>query len=373
MATSTRQTTSYLKGLAILLVLITHYTSVYANGVYNLLIRDYAGFVVAIFFILSGYGNFYSMRRLETRFGGKPLSLSLIGTFFWQRALRIYPLYWLSLMSASFIMAGTWLQMQSFSLRTVATYMAFPTVTPPGYAWFIPQLVQCYLAAPLLYYLLLKLRQWRFVAFILALGAVFVVVTVYYTRIIHLINGFGILDPTALIYRTIFLSNILLFAFGLCIPLLIHQVKPHVNNYVTLAFLVAFFVSLYLVRDEYFLIARLSSQLWLFPLFLFSVSGLCLSAIAANRVLPLSRAIVFLGGYSLVLYLFHWQYYVLLERVGLINSSELLSAAATITLFPFFLIVCVVLQKSATGLRMWLDRPAPVETPVAAPARNEQA
>ncbi|MHB0867378.1 MAG: acyltransferase family protein [Thermoleophilia bacterium] len=372
MAVSTRQTTSYLKGLVILLVLITHYTSAYASGVYNLLIRDYAGLVVSVFFILSGFGNYYSMQRLETRYGGKPLSLRLIGTFFWQRALRIYPLYWLSLWSASLILVTGWVDLQSFSLRTVGTYMAFPTIRPPGYAWFIPELVQCYLAAPLLYYLLRKLRQWRFVAFILALGAVFMVVSLYYSRILDLINGSGIPDPPALIYRTMFLGNVLLFAFGLCMPLLVRQVKPYVNNYVTLAFLIAFFVSLYLVRDEYFLLARLSSQLWLFPLYLFSVSGLCLSAIAANRVLPLSRAIAYLGGYSLTIYLFHWQYYVLLEKVGLINSSELWSAAATITLFPVFLMECVALQKSATELRMWLDRPAPVETPAAASARNKQ-
>lgn len=257
------------------------------------------------------------------------------------------------------------------SLRTVATYLAFPTVRHEGYTWFIPELVQCYLAAPFLYYLLRKLHLWRFVAFIFVLGAVFMTFSVFYMRFLDLINGFGVPDPYSLIYRTIFLSNVLLFAAGLCMPLLIHYVRPYVNNYVTLAFFVSFLLSMYFARDEFFKVSIFSSQLLLFPLFLISVSCFCLSAISANRVLPLNRAIAFLGVYSLAIYLFHWQYFVLLEKIGLINSSVWLSTAATIALFPIFLIVCVALQRSATQLRIWLDKPAHTQHPATSDVRTE--
>ncbi|MDO8736339.1 MAG: acyltransferase [Thermoleophilia bacterium] len=356
--TSTRQTTSYLKGLAILLVLVTHYSSAYASGLYDRLIRDYAGFVVSIFFILSGYGIYYSLRRLEEHYGGKPLSFRLMGTFFWQRALRVYPLYWLSLLSASYILGNVWEQFHTFSFRTLATYMAFPTIRPPGYAWFIPELVQCYLVAPFLYYLLRKLHHWRYMAFIAALGAVFTVITVYFWQLLDAINGFGVPDPYSLLYRSMFLSNILLFAAGLYMPVLIHDVKKYASNYTTVAFFAAFLASLYFVRDEFFQLNGQTSQLVLFPLFLISVSGFCLSAIAANRPLPLNRPVAWLGGFSFTLYLFHWQYYTLLEKAGLINDSEWQSALATIALFPIFMAACMVLQWAANRVRLLLDRPA---------------
>lgn len=355
--TSTRRTTSYLKGLAILLVLVTHYSTVYAPDLYNLLIQDYAGFVVSIFFILSGYGIYYSLRRLEDHYGGKPLSLRLMAVFFWQRAVRIYPLYWLSLLSASFIMGDAWVSFHTFSMRTIASYLAFPTVRPPGFTWFIPELVQCYLAAPFLYYLLRKLHHRRFIAFIFALGGLFTVITIYYWQLLDAINGFGVPDPYSLLYRSMFLSNILLFAGGLSMPLLINDVKKYASNYVTLGFFAAFLTSLYFVHDEFFQWRGQSSELFLFPLYLISVTGFCLSAIAANRALPLSRPVAWLGGYSFTLYLFHWQYYTLLEKAGLINSSELLSAVFTIALFPGFLLACMALQRAANRLRIWLDLP----------------
>lgn len=356
---STRQTTSYLKGLAILMVLVTHYSFAYASGFNNSFIRDYAVFVVSIFFVLSGYGNYYSMQRLEARYGGRPLSLKLAATFFWQRALRIYPLFWLSLFSASFLLGVGWNELHELSPRTVATYLAFPTVRHEGYTWFIPALVQCYLAAPLLYYLQRKLKLWRFVAFIFVLGAASIVITVFYHRLLSLINGFGVPDPDSLIYKAMFLSNILLFAGGLCMPLLIRYVKPFVNYYVTLAFFAAFLLSMYLVRDELFTIPYMSSQLLLFPLFLISVSGFCLSAIAANQKLPLSRAFAYLGTYSFTLYLFHWQYFVLLEKFGLLNFPEWLNAMVTAAFFPVLLGACVILQKADGRLRIRLSKPAP--------------
>ena len=354
------------------MVMVTHYSSAYAFGFYNSFIRDYAGFVVSIFFILSGFGNYYSMQRLEARYGGRPLSLKLAGTFFWQRALRIYPLFWLSLFSASFLLGVGWNELHELSPRTVATYLAFPTVRHEGYTWFIPELVQCYLAAPFLYYLLRKLHLWRFVAFIFALGAVFMTISVHYLWLLESINGFGVSDPESLFYRAMFLSNILLFAGGLCMPLLNRYVKPYVNNHVTLAFLVAFLLSIYLVRDEFFTVPYLSSQLLLFPLFLISVSGFCLSAIAANRTLPLSRTFAYLGTYSFTLYLFHWQYFALLEKFGLLNFPEWLNAMVTAAFFPVLLGACVILQKADGRLRIQLSKTAPAAKPAVSAARTEK-
>lgn len=210
---STRQTTSYLKGLAIIMVMLKHYSGGYAPGLAQM-IREYADFFVLLFFILSGYGLYYTMQRLEERAEGKPLNAGQMGSFFWQRALRIYPLFWLSLISATLILVVGWEDLRELSFRTVGIYLAFPLIRHPGYTWFIPALIQCYLAAPILYYLFRKMNIQRYVAFVLGLGAAFMIVSVFHQRVTDLINQTGFIDPETIFYRNMFLINILLFAGG---------------------------------------------------------------------------------------------------------------------------------------------------------------
>jgi peptidoglycan/LPS O-acetylase OafA/YrhL len=261
--------------------------------------------------------------------------------------LRIYPLYWLAIFSASFILDG-WQQLHQLSLKTIATYLAFPVVDVPGYIWFIRALVLCYLLAPLLYLLLERLGLKRYLLMIYILGSAFLAVTVYYSRIMDLTHGLGLTSPAVLVYQSIFLGHVILFAAGMGVPLLRRRLKPYAGIATTIAFFIAVWVSMYLVRDPSLLFPR--SHIVLFPVFIITIVGFCLAAVTDNRRLPLAKGFVFLGMYSYPLYLFHWHYFALLAMAGFISVGSWRNTPVAIALSPLLLVTCVALQRGSECL-----------------------
>ena len=145
-----------------------------------------------------------------------------------------------------------------------------------------------------------------------------------------MINGFGIPDPEALLYRPLFLANVILFALGMAIPLLAAGHHPKKGGYFVFAGSLALFLAMMLaVRDADTLFTR--SHFFLFPLFIFSVFALCWSLLRiVDPVLPLLRLVGPLGNRSYPIYLFHRQYFGLLAMAGIIGSDGASSIALKI-------------------------------------------
>jgi peptidoglycan/LPS O-acetylase OafA/YrhL len=116
--------TNTLKGVAISVVLINHYM----NGHYSVNLVGIANAFVSIFFMMSGYGLYHSLNASTNEVS---LSRKTLASFYYGRALRIFPLFWLALVSYKML-----------SLQAIVGLRA------PGHLWFIPALLQCYVLAP---------------------------------------------------------------------------------------------------------------------------------------------------------------------------------------------------------------------------------
>ena len=365
---STRHTTAYLKGAAIIVVMIGHYSSYYAVDFYTDWFREYASEIVSIFFVLAGYGALHSFSNLEEQKGEAGLDITMILRYYGKKALRIYPLYWTALFTVAFILPE-YGRLHELSLHTVATYLAYPGVKAPGVYWFIPALIQCYLLAPMFYILIRRLRLRHYLMAVAMMLAMAMVVTNSYHRLLEMVNGFGIPDPDALLYRPLFLANVILFALGMAIPLLVAGNQSKKGGYFTFAGALTLFLAMMLaVRDADTIFTR--SHFFLFPLFIFSVFALCWSLLRiADPVLPLLRLVGPLGNRSYPIYLFHRQYFGLLAMAGAIGGNSLKSIALTILLLPLFFIACALMEDgfNRAGTRMTRRWLFPGKAPAALP------
>lgn len=366
-----RRTTSYLKGLAIAAVLVSHYTSYYASGFYNEWLAEYASEIVSVFFILSGYGIYHSFRRQYGQ-GGAGGARALL-RFFTRRALRIYPLYWAALLMTSLILPDYgFATLHQFSLKTLAIYMALPVAVAPGVFWFIPALVQCYLAAPLCYWLLRRLELWGYLALTAAVIAIFTWATYYVNGAAYRLH----LDPQAFLYRNFLLANVFLFALGMSIPVIVERYREKLDSLAgTVAALTLFAASIYIVRSESLLFPR--SGIYLVPLFMLGGFLFCLTVVATGPPLPLGRVFTALGARSYPLYLFHRSFYGLLVVFGVAAAGSIAGIIITLALMPFFLAMCALVEEAAGATAYTVEcflmpcpaypaggEPAPVTAPV---------
>ncbi|NDY41351.1 acyltransferase [Dissulfurirhabdus thermomarina] len=121
-----RRTTDTLKGVAVAAVVANHYLILHLSP----RAAGFANAWIAVFFFLSGYGLYHSLAR---RGGGRWRD------FYVRRLTRIYPLLWAAGLVELVLRRG------HFSLWT------FTGIHASGHYWFVPALLQCYLAAPVLF------------------------------------------------------------------------------------------------------------------------------------------------------------------------------------------------------------------------------
>ena len=137
--------TDILKGIVILSVMINHFIN---NNIDQTLdyqyFLGYANGLIIIFFILSGYGIYYSLNKavVEDSMSKKWQQ------FYFKRIVRIYPLFVISLLLIS-IIAGSLVAIPSF----------FFIQSP---YWFIDAIVYCYLLTPIFILILDKLSLKKF-------------------------------------------------------------------------------------------------------------------------------------------------------------------------------------------------------------------
>lgn len=356
-----RAATEYIKGIVIGVVMMAHYASYYYFDVYNRWLFEYASEAVSVFFILSGYGLYYSLDRRRAR----TAATRRLTDFYFRRALRIYPLYWLSLFITPLLLPGYGYEMlHEPSLHTLGIYLAFPLVVAPGVYWFIPALMQCYLVAPLCFRLLKRLGTGRY----LLLAATGTALCFPGTYFVHSLAGRLHIDPQALLYRNFLFANILLFALGMAAPVMVERYRREPASYVWLAAsLVLFLTAAYITRFPDLLFAR--SNLYFTPLFLWSAALFCFFMIAAAPPLPFGRGIAFAGRYSYPLFLFHRAAFGFLFLIGVIEVDSGVSLVATVLLMPLIMAACYLLERLSRETSSRVERflatgqPGPPATP----------
>ncbi len=324
---NSRQLTNYIKGFAIMTVLADHFSGQFLTRYYGLL-GDYANGLVAIFFLFSGYGLFFSLKR---RFAGGASGKALVKYFF-DRALRIYPLYWLSLYIAPWAFPGDFTVLHSPGGMMI--YLGLPFFGAPWLYWFLTALFQCYLLAPLLYFLLKRMRIKSFLAINagIALLALPFSVLLPYTRIVDILS-----------YRYFLGAHIVLFALGMTLPYLMERFKGRVTRPMFIASLAAFFLTVFLTRTGDDIFNR--SHVAFIPLMILSTFALGMTWLCARPPLPLKRGFVTLGRHSYPVYLFHIPYYALLLRLGLLKDNDPKSIMIIIALLPIFFFVCIKFER----------------------------
>jgi peptidoglycan/LPS O-acetylase OafA/YrhL len=306
-----------LKGFAIIIVLINHYINSYLSPNY----QGYANGIIALFFVLSGYGIFYSLDKYSE------VNKETIQQFLWKRCLRIFPLYWLSL----FLYFG-WVN-SSLPDYILETVLALPHFQATGIYWFITSLIQCYLLAPLLYLISQKIGTRNYL-----------ILVIFCTLISFLIFPFTALPYTQdyFVYRYLFLGHLFLFAQGLALPNLLKVIKQYppddLSNKLTAIAFISFLLLVYYTR-----FAETGSQIA--PLLIIVTPLFCCFSIYTNPQFPLKSLLATAGNYSYSLYLFHLIYYHALAELGFVSSSNYVGIVLAIAFFPCFWGVCLLLEK----------------------------
>ncbi|HML53094.1 MAG TPA: acyltransferase [Solidesulfovibrio magneticus] len=333
-----RDTTAALRGIAILIVLVSHFLT---NFIVSHDSFGHAGnAAVALFFIASGYGNAWS---LEKRQAGGHFSLR---RFYGDRFFRLYPLYWLAL-------CGIWA-----STKVAPDIWAISGVKTPY--WFVGTIIQCAVAAPLLYRILRRFGPWRFSASLFGLLAAATAGAMGLPEDIR-----AIIFSNTLSYRNIVLGHIGFFGIGLALGFIpfagpqaqaataSHRPKPRsataslrakTLGLLALAGLLPGLVALGEPKGQ--LAASLAGL---------GLAALCTAftvlLLSGRAQLPFERALAFWGRNSYALYLFEPSYFWAMASLGF-NPWTTAGRFWCVLAMPAFLLFCQFAESSAA----WLSR-----------------
>lgn len=350
-----RNITDALKGMAILIVICAHFFSNFAGDFYARWLTEYAISFIAIFFVLSGFGNYQS---LERRLAGSGNHGRIMLKFAFDRAIRIYPLYWLSIITMPIFMDE--FSERDFlytpTIRTVLIWLGVPLVRF-SVLWFITAIIQCYWAAPILFLLIKKLSVKKYALLLTAvMAATLFVSTVFYLRKFELIHVPAMGMPMAYFFKGYFLGNIMLFAMGMLIaPIAVAVASRLKNPLIMAASAVAYLSLIYLLRFPDMVFEY--SELFLVPALFFSCFAFCLCAVINQPKLPLESFFILLGKHALTLYLFHYQFLFALGYIGLIGGQNYLQSGLVALAFsPALLLICIGLDKAIFRPRSWLEK-----------------
>ncbi|WP_027182962.1 acyltransferase family protein [Desulfovibrio inopinatus] len=303
-----RERTDYLKGIAILAVMLGHWFGFYFKGDDNFIGGN--GFV-SIFFFLSGYGLYYSLGKI---FPDRQIHPKGIFQFYIKRINRLYPLYWL-VFAFRFATSSTFRGSASF-----LTFLALD-FTSPVFLWFIPAIVQCYIISPLLFSVT---RRYSFVSALLGSFLVVVILN-FIAPIVHI--------PSVRVwyYRDVFLGHIFLFCLGMFFASSVKQGREFrvIGHPFLWGFLLIASIVLQRVLGPLDQVYPSLVDL-LFPL---AASFFCISLMQSSCSLPLVKLLTPLGMSSYGLYLLHP---VLFHKIHEVVGMPTVESLIMLSLFPFF-------------------------------------
>ncbi len=345
---SSRHITAYLKGIAITGVVIGHTLAYYVPGAWRIT-QGYENGMVAIFFVLSGYGIFHSLQRRASINGD--LRRGLPG-FYASRAWRIYPLFWFTLIVSPFFLHqfSDW---HVFSFGLIAKYFGFTTFlwSYPRYddfTWFIHALLPCYLLSPVMFLLLRRIGLKKYLALNLVLIACFAALSFF---ILHFVPA---IPDQAFVYRSFILGNFFFFSLGMAIPQSLPYFRNLTQRFATRYLLVAFSIIAFALTLRYSRIPSVvfhNSEALLTPFFIIAAFTLCLAFTIARPLLPLRQVFCFLGNHSYPIYMLHLSLWGLLLSWGVIYRQTRLvngpsgNVPLTLMLLVPFLLLCFGIDR----------------------------
>lgn len=302
---NTLPVTNTLKGIAISAVLINHYVNMH----FSVDARGFANLFIALFFMASGYGLFYSLSNAlsdETTFSRKALFL-----FYRDRAIRIFPLFWIALLVS----------------RTPSPW-ALLGLHAPGHFWFVSSLLPCYALAPLIFSGMRKNKAALVLVIIVAFAGINCLPYLGHPKPILKLVSF--LDIG---WRGFHFIYILLFTFGLLLPGFLNatQVKHPIPAKPAFCLLLVLTLGLMMLLKYY---AKNSLFFGIMPL-----PALALLFTYAFRYFIKFRVFAYLGSITYSLYLFHLLYYQVIDGIGFPRNS-LSNLATCVAFFPLFLYGC---------------------------------
>ena len=313
--------TNSLKGIAICAVLINHFLNYNVKG--NFL--WFASLFVSIFFIVSGYGIYHSLNRT---YGVQPLRFKQLVFFYFNRLLRIYPLFLVAYIAQNVLFDTP---IQTWSILGIHVR---------GHFWFIPAILQCYLLAPLLF---ICIRKYRFV-FLNALLIFFLAGNVALT------HGF-LPDSLSFLlrfihqhWRSIYFLSILLFGLGMILPQYLESwetIPSYEKKYLfTLSFSLVLFMMIifkYQTPDSY-----------LYSLFTKTICPLLLLYTSAIYLLANGlafRPLAWIGKASFTIYLFHIILYRSVNNITGLGKNSLLELLIVLIILPLFFFLCAGVER----------------------------
>jgi len=289
-------------------------------------IKGYAHCLISIFFILSGYGIFYSLEEYNKNF-----NLKNIFNFYKSRFLRIYPVLFLVLIISYFFF-----NRELNLLRISGIYLQE--------FWFVSSIIQCYLISLPLYFCLKKFGTKKF---IIGISVIILLINIILFPHLKLIRSILVVKPLFYVYIDIFLSNILLFSFGLTIPELLKKYSKKIPGKIksTAIIISLAYIIYYSFIFKIYKIIKIEN--WIFTIFFFASMVVFIYMIIPKKIVfPFKKLFIILGIYSYSLYLFHKLFYITLTKIGITSQGSILGIFWTILLFPALLIICIILEKT---------------------------
>lgn len=315
---------TYLMGVAIILVMISHTKGVWVLPKFIEYIQKTGYLGVDIFFFVSAYGLFYSMKKCIP-----------IRQWYMRRFKRILPKYWIVT-----IFTGLMIHWGLYDYLKELTFVGFlcPWVNHEPLLWYIPAAMLFYLVFPILY----KYRH------PLTIGYVPIVVIVYvlsamllsYTRE----YGFAPYLPES------FLPRIPVFLLGMILAEYEESIRQRMNAY-TATFLVVISFAMFILLELH---AMEETKFLSFPNEAFAllvcslpfIIYLCSALYKYVRIL--NPFVLYCGKYSLELYLLHYAFINIVIRSNIfvnINSNYTVLGAFILSFPCAFLLNKIVTIK----------------------------
>ncbi|MHB1390618.1 MAG: acyltransferase family protein [Thermoleophilia bacterium] len=338
--------TCYVRGVVILTVMTDHFFGNYVPDYYSYIAAIAYG-LLGMFFIISGYGIFFS---LEKRFRSGRGTGRVLARFAYDRAIRILPLYWIALLVASYLQpvhGDFWDGYPHIYL------IVFGFVLAPSFLWFVTAVIQCYILAPLLFFLVSRVSLNKcLMGGGLMLSATYAASLLWLPDLARLPNDKLIRFSAGFIYHQLFLANIILFFFGMMLPGLIGRYGKYFNaGYILPGLTVLLIGVLYATRFDSVLFNK--SGTILVPVYIFSIAAFSLSLFVTAPALPLARFFRVSGVNSYPIYLFHLSFFGLIAAAGLLDNGGFLNLVIFLVFLPSFIMLC---QWIETGSAMARDR-----------------
>lgn len=324
---SSRDLTDYLKGLAITTVFAGHFASRFMSLPFDF----YANYFIAFFFVLSGFGMYYSTAPLREKF-----SALNVGRFLWKRCKRIYPIFWAYIIIDAIVDPGA-----SLSDHSIADLLLLKFNDPPN-LWFLNAIVACYVFAPLA--VLLMRKTDRLFVPILVVAAIFLHVALQYLEVPPM---------RCWMYQFIYLGQFLLFGVGMYLATVYKKLTFKANGWYIFLLFVILTATCVHIRDLQILATAESRQqvlpsAWhiIFPVFFYGLTiAITLLFLRFSGRPPLMKLFGVLGVNSFPIYIFEGMYGSGLAKFGLISGHTNMNGLVYLMIFPLFLLYCQAMQK----------------------------